>query len=290
VDGDCPAAKHCDRNALTCVDDKANGVAIPNDGLHTGVCNDANATATCQSGKCNAVTNTCAGPNTVTPCATSAGSTAPECITNVCGSNGKCGLADGQDGCTTAEPTRCQSNVCTSSGVCLPAGKCWVDSDCPATDYCARNENTCRPKEKSGTPIPNDGLHDGGCTDANAQATCASGKCNAETKTCGEVNESTCAQATQCTSNVCFSDGACGVPSEQACASDAQCRSGACVSGYCANPGAEVRGNGGLRCAVTTTSAASDDTSPAWLFGLALTLAVSRRRKASRTSTTNAQR
>jgi MYXO-CTERM domain-containing protein len=87
---------------------------------------------------------------------------------------------------------------------------------------------------------------------------------------------------------VCYPDGACGVPSEQACASDSQCRSGSCISGFCANPGAEVRGNGGLRCAVTATSAASNETSPAWLFGLALTLAVSRRRKAARTTHTNA--
>jgi MYXO-CTERM domain-containing protein len=268
------------------VDDKANGVAIPNDGLHTGVCNDANALAACQSGKCNAVTNTCAGPNVTTTCAN-----ANQCVTNVCGSNGKCGYADGQAGCTTATASTCQSNVCTASGVCLPAGKCWVDSDCPATDYCARSENTCRPKEKAGTPVPNDGLHDGGCTDANAQATCASGKCNAATKTCGEVNETTCVQASQCTSNVCFGDGACGVPSNSGCTANAECRSGACVDGLCATPDSEVRGSGGLRCAVTTTSAASDETSPAWLFGLALTLAVSRRRKAARTSTTtNAQR
>jgi MYXO-CTERM domain-containing protein len=190
----------------------------------------------------------------------------------------------------TATASTCQSNVCTASGVCLPAGKCWVDSDCPATDYCARNVNTCRPKEKAGTPVPNDGLHDGGCTEANAQATCASGKCNAATKTCGEVNETACAQASQCTSNVCFGDGACGVPANNGCTANAECRSGACVDGICATPDSEVRGSGGLRCAVTTTSASSDETSPAWLFGLALTLAVSRRRKAARTSSTNTHR
>jgi hypothetical protein len=274
VDGDCPAAKHCDRANLTCVDDKGAGVAIPNDGLHTGVCNDANALATCQSGKCNAVSNTCAEPNG------NACTSANQCVVNVCGSNGKCGYADGQSGCTTTTPSVCQSNVCTASGVCLPAGKCWVDSDCPATDYCARNVNTCRPKEASGTPIPNDGLHDGGCTEANAQATCASGKCNAETKTCGDVNASTCAQASQCTSNVCYADGACGLPDNQSCATSSACRSGACVQGLCAVADAEIRGNGGLSCAVTTTQpSASDETSPAWLFGLALTLAVSRRRK-----------
>jgi uncharacterized repeat protein (TIGR01451 family) len=282
VDGDCPSAKHCNRNTLTCVDDKANGVAIPNDGLHTGVCNDANALATCQSGKCNAQTNTCAGPNTTTTCAN-----ANECVTNVCGSNGKCGYADGQAGCTTATAATCQSNVCTASGVCLPAGKCWVDSDCPATDYCARNANTCRPKEPSGTPIPNDGLHDGACTEANAQATCASGKCNAEAKTCGEVNSSTCAQASQCTSNVCFSDGACGVPSNGSCTENAQCRSGACADGFCTTPGAEVRGNGGVSCAVSTASApANEPASPAWLLGLAISVAVTRRRKGRDTTTT----
>jgi MYXO-CTERM domain-containing protein len=139
--------------------------------------------------------------------------------------------------------------------------------------------------------VPNDGLHDGGCTDANAQATCASGKCNAATKTCGEVNETACAQASQCTSNVCFSDGACGVPANNGCSTNEECRSGSCLGGLCATPDAEVRGNGGVSCAVSTAPASTKEApSPAWLFGLALTVAVSRRRKAARTTTTGTHR
>ena len=48
-----------------------------------------------------------------------------------------------------------------------------------------------------------DGLHDGTCTVPNATAVCASGLCNATTKTCGGANGATCAGAGDCENNVC---------------------------------------------------------------------------------------
>ena len=139
---------------------------------------DVTAQAVCASGRCNAVTNTCAAVNG-TAC-----TIAKECVANVCGANGKCGLAEGQGPCSESAASACQSGACSSSGVCMPAGKCWVDGDCAADQYCKRDTTTCTAKERVGSAIPNDGLHDGTCTEANAKATCASGLCNAATNTC----------------------------------------------------------------------------------------------------------
>jgi hypothetical protein len=273
VDGDCTPAQHCARDAFTCLADKGAGETIPDDTLHTGVCNDANSLAACASGACNPTTNTCARPNG------EACTTARECIGNACGSNGKCGLADGDKGCDLAGATACQSGICSAGGVCLAIGRCWVDADCGSTLYCNRSTSTCAPKELAGAPIPKDGLHDGRCTEPAAKAVCETGLCNPETNTCAAPQAAGCTSSAQCVSGVCAPDGSCGTPGGATCTSNLQCRSGTCLDGACTIPGAKVTGRGLVECAVHASR--SEGALSAWpvaLFGAAAFL----RRRSSR--------
>jgi hypothetical protein len=275
VDGDCPTREHCARSTTTCVVDAAAGQPIPNDTLHTGVCNDANALAACASGACNAITNTCAVSNG------DACADAKDCVVNACGSNGRCGIADGQSGCDVTGAAACQSGACSTAGVCVASGKCWVDADCGATLYCKRSSGACTPKGTPGAAIPNDGLHDGTCNEANARATCETGLCNTETNTCATDRAAACTTNADCASGVCGSDGSCGTPGGQGCTSNVQCRSGACVGGTCTIPGAKVTGQGLLECAVGESSGSSPSAPSPWAF-LVVGAAVLLRRRGER--------
>ncbi|MFT3707365.1 MAG: DUF2341 domain-containing protein [Archangium sp.] len=228
VDGDCAASQHCRRDQLSCVADGQAGSALVSDTLHDGVCSNATAAAVCVSGKCNPAKNTCALANDA-QC-----TMASECVVDVCGSNGECGFADGQEGCTASTAQRCQSSTCSTSGTCMPAMGCWVDGDCADGQYCDRSTTTCRARLGSGETMPNDGLHDGQCTEANATALCQSGHCNVERSTCAVINSDGCTSNDQCESNLCGPDGKCGAADGAACTSDAICRNG-CVDGFCAN-------------------------------------------------------
>jgi hypothetical protein len=53
VDSECSEGNYCDRSQLTCVSKLLAGSTLPSDGLHTNVCNENNATAVCQTSKCN---------------------------------------------------------------------------------------------------------------------------------------------------------------------------------------------------------------------------------------------
>jgi hypothetical protein len=227
VDADCAQPQHCKRDTFTCVDDKTPGVAIPNDTLHDGVCTTTTAEAVCSTGACNVKANTCASNN-------SDGCTRDEeCAIGICGNNHKCGLAVGQAGCTVPTSRLCQSGTCSKSGTCMEVAGCWVDIDCVEGDYCARDVETCKPKELSGVKVPNDGLHDGTCTEANAAATCLSGACNAVTNTCGAAFGEVCAAATECQANVCSADLMCGAVDGAVCTAATECRGGACTDGKC---------------------------------------------------------
>ncbi len=124
LDSDCHSGQYCDRATLTCSAQLAAGSAIPDDGLHDGKC-DATGPAVCATHACNATTNTCAGANDA-DCGSAA-----QCTGNVCGTNDKCGYADGQAGCTAATASSCQSGSCSVEGVCKPstATGCWADAD-----------------------------------------------------------------------------------------------------------------------------------------------------------------
>ena len=266
VDADCADTQHCRRDQKACVADGAPGSALVADTLHDAVCSGPTARAVCTSQACNPATNTCAQTNGA------ACTAAAQCIVDVCGSNGQCGLADGQAGCTAATATRCQSATCSTSGTCMPSTGCWVDADCAQGQYCDRAATTCRAHLAPGATMPNDGLHDGQCTEANATALCASGLCNAATNTCGVRNSAGCSRDDECESNVCAPDGRCGAPDGTLCLSDAVCRNG-CVAGFCANsdPGL-LTGGGGC--------SSSGGGNALWLLALAMLL-VRRARRAT---------
>jgi hypothetical protein len=127
----------------------------------------------------------------------------------------------------------------------------------------------CHPREVAGTALPDDGLHDPNCTPASGVAICATGQCSVFTNTCAAVAGETCTTASQCTDNVCASDGRCGQVDGAVCVSSAECR-GECVNGVC---GAAVV-NKPQSCAC---SSGADLGAMAWL-ALAGLLAASRRR------------
>ena len=206
VDEDCASGKYCDRDALTCADKLASGAGIPmTDGYHTGTCSDA--TAVCQSGICNSAMTTC-GSNTTVSCSSPA-----QCASNVCDTNGMCGVMDGGSGCTSMNAAAlCQSGTC-ASGHCVPAGGsgCWLDADCPSNTYCNRASSMCTAKLANGVRIPSDGLHDGSCNQTNAAATCQSGGCNPSSDTCGATNGASCSDADECIRDICGGNGKCGL-------------------------------------------------------------------------------
>lgn len=234
ADSDCSQGYFCRRDTFTCTALLGAGALIPDDGLHGGVCSPGNANALCASGQCNGTTNTCAGPLGA-PCASAA-----QCVANVCGANGQCGYPDGNGTCSAATGSAlCQSGTCSAAGVCIPsgAGRCWVDNDCSASQFCDRTSLQCLSLLATGTPVPNDGLHDGSC--AAAGAVCASGLCNAMSSTCAASQGGSCTTAAQCVGNLCGSNARCGIaigdgpciPNQPAPA----CQTGQCsVAGVCA--------------------------------------------------------
>ncbi len=268
VDVDCMPTEHCKRDSLACVSDFGAGAALVADTLHTAECSASNAQAECSSGECNPAKNTCALP-TGSTCTIAA-----QCVIDVCGNNGKCGLANGQEGCSASTMSRCQSATCSVSGTCMPSNGCWVDADCATGTYCDRSTSSCKALVISGGSVPSDGLHDGLCTDANAATLCASGSCNATTNTCGSSNTQTCQAASECASNVCSADGRCGLVDGAQCTNDSQCRNG-CVEGRCAaSDHGKLTGGGGC------SSGGSQGWSVATLLVLAL-LALTRSRRAA---------
>ena len=66
------------------------------------------------------------------------------CISGVCDTvNDECGYGTGQGPCTAANGgVVCQSGVCSSNLLCMPAGGCNVDADCTGGDWCDETINT----------------------------------------------------------------------------------------------------------------------------------------------------
>jgi len=232
VDNDCNPGFFCRRDLYSCKPRLNVGVAIPDDGLHGGLCSTSVAMAVCNSNACNSTANTC-GNVLGSTCSGPA-----DCTINQCGLNGKCGYADGTGSCTPGTASTCQSQTCSAGEVCMPAGgdRCWIDADCSNTTYCDRLTSQCLTKVASGALLPSDGLHQGTCADA--AAVCASGLCNGNTGTCGGMNGVACGDPSGCAVNTCGSNGRCGIavgdgvctPQEAA----ALCQSGKCsVAGVC---------------------------------------------------------
>ncbi len=230
ADADCTSAQACNRSTFTCGAKLAAGIGLPADGLHD-TCPGSGTNAVCLSGACNATTNTCGAP------VGGACTTAASCANNLCDANGKCGRADGAGPCTSGDAaTVCQSGTCSPGGVCVPAGPghCSVDAECTTAQACDRTTLTCVAKLASGSPLPQDGLHDA-CPSTLVNAACASGLCNATTRTCAALVGATCTTAAACTNDVCGTNGKCGfVDGDGACTAANQgelCQSGACSPG-----------------------------------------------------------
>ncbi|HEX3694932.1 MAG TPA: L-type lectin-domain containing protein [Polyangia bacterium] len=224
TDADCASTSYCDGTLLHCTPKLAAGTSLPMDMVHA-MCT-AGANAACVSGLCNTTTKTCGGPNG-TACVT-----ANQCVVNICGNNMKCGLNDGQSGCTTATATLCQSGMCNASaGVCGAQG-CTKDSDCPATSFCRGDAGLCQIKLANGQAIPSDGIHDGACTVAEGVAVCMSGLCNVANSQCAAPLGGACTMAGNCADNICGGNMKCGRDAgEGPCDLPSQvivCQSGVC--------------------------------------------------------------
>jgi outer membrane protein OmpA-like peptidoglycan-associated protein len=245
VDADCTSDQFCDRESFACTTKLPPGQALPNDGLHDGVCTAESAPLVCATALCNTSSNLCVSAN--------------------------------GDSCTSNAD--CLSDIC-NGGVCTAPASCAVDGDCAATQFCDTTQ--CAALLHNGVALPSDGLHNGQCSAASATALCQSGLCNATTNTCGGADTAACSEASQCVSNACtrgtcgpdvtiaaalpngdactaatqclsqtcFSDNKCGLPANQQCAVDGECRNNQCVSGLCTEPyGAIASGHGLFSCA-----------------------------------------
>ncbi len=238
ADADCAGTSFCDGGTFHCAAKLAAGAALPADGVHN-TC-PAGSNSACVSGLCNGTAKTCGAPNG-TACAEP-----KECALAICGTNGKCGLADGQTGCTTAAATLCQTGICTSSGVCGSTG-CAKDADCGATAFCNGTTGLCQAKLQSGQAIPSDGIHDGSCSAATGQAVCASGGCNVVTKMCALPLGATCTGDLMCTNSICGVNGRCGHDAgEGPC--DAATQASVCQSGVCNNATKQCQPAGAGHC------------------------------------------
>jgi uncharacterized repeat protein (TIGR01451 family) len=209
-DSECSSTRYCDGVSLTCQPRLANGVSVPNDGLHAGTC--ATMGLACSSLVCNA--NKCAKSGGAS-CTTAAECGSNSCTSSVCGK--------------TANDTACgQNGDCTSGSCksyrCVPAANgCYQDLDCSSTQYCRRSTLTCVNKLDKGAAIPSsDGLHTGTCSDA--AAVCLSGYCNSTTITCGVSDGASCTVPSDCRNNTCL--GAHCVPASNGCYSDDHCSAG----------------------------------------------------------------
>jgi hypothetical protein len=255
TDADCSAPQFCDGIALTCLLRLGTGTSLPSDGKH-GVCLNGRNSA-CGTGLCNGMTNTCANPNGTT-C-----TQAQTCVSNVCGRNGKCGLDDGQPGCTVVTASVCQTGVCTATGVCGTLG-CATDAGCPvASAFCDASVGLCKAKLEVGQMLPSDSVHDGECNSSLSGAVCATGTCNATTKTCALANAEACHTDGECAINACGADGMCGLADGESGCTTATAT--LCRSGLCSPKGNRCLPTGIGRCAVDTDCAGATFCAPATL-------------------------
>ncbi len=164
VDSDCVAGQWCASGS--CSPKVANGQPLPAAAPINGTCN--------------------------------AGTGARVCVSGVCDTDNKCGLATGDGPCSSG--SACRSNICpatgASQGVC---GQCASDSDCSgATPACDTSASQCVQ-----------------CTASNGSACLSTTPvCNTATETCascGGDNGTTAAGACPSpTAPFCASTGACG--------------------------------------------------------------------------------
>jgi hypothetical protein len=223
VDADCIAADWCNETTHVCTPKLTNGTQVPTDPAH------ANPTL---NGTCAAAD----GPVGATVC-----------VSGVCDPNdGKCGIANGDPGCTPATgPVVCRSTACSINDHCEPLGGCNVDADCTGGNWCNETTHTCTAKLANGVTLPNDPAHmapeptlNATCNPAAAALVCQSGVCDTDNK-CGFLNgDGPCVAGASaaCRSGVCDADNKCGYANGD----------GPCVPG--------ATGNGPVVCRSTACS------------------------------------
>lgn len=125
----------------------------------------------CSTGLCSSDSGLCVASNNVT-CDRDAA-----CASSICGSNGKCGLADGEGPCSEDDAARsCQSGKCSPHDKACITGACWVGADCGRGEYCDRAAQSCASQLKPGATLPKDDLHER-CDASGRSSACASGRC-----------------------------------------------------------------------------------------------------------------
>lgn len=212
VDADCSSG-WCNITAHTCSAKVVNGGAVPTDAAHTsptldGTCTADAATLTCASAVCDTA-------------------------------DSKCGYADGNGTCTSANAgVVCRSGSCSSTGVCKAATACNTDQDCNvASEFCNTASHACTAKLPNGTSVPAVAGHtpslDGTCTAEVGTIVCQSQVCDPTDNKCGYGNGdgpcTTANGAAVCRAGVCDADGKCGLPDGKGpCSSDSACRASTC--------------------------------------------------------------
>lgn len=234
-DDDCADAQFCEPSSKTCKPRLAPGAPLP-----VAVTCTQGMSSACATGLCNAVAGSCATATGET-CAAAA-----DCVSNVCGRNGRCGWADGEPGCEAGNGSGCQSGVCTMSGVCGANG-CALDSECPNTAFC-NGTGLCQAKLPAGATLPMDPVR-GACPSTGLSGACESGRCNATQNTCARPVGGVCASDAGCDTSTCGSNGLCGIPDG---APGCMATTGAlCQSGVCSATGG--------RCVPAQTGACAVD-------------------------------
>ena len=164
---------------------------------------------------------------------------ASDCSLGVCGTNDYCGWTNGVADCNSQTAFICQSGVCANAGVCVPRYGCYDDTDCIWWQHCMRTVPNspglyCQGDYGNGQPLTADGIRDGNCTLAQAQAVCGSQLCNPNSNTCAGLNSVSCQSPNECVVNVCGNNQLCGLANGQAgCTANSNnlCQSGVCSVG-----------------------------------------------------------
>jgi MYXO-CTERM domain-containing protein len=109
ISADCTLGSYCDTTINSCVPKVESGEKIPTE---KSQCSATNAKEVCASGECNSEMNTCA-EKSGSKCKKN-----QECVSNACGSNGRC------------QVTACTTEYCTGSeSGFVGGGGCSIDSD-----------------------------------------------------------------------------------------------------------------------------------------------------------------
>ncbi len=152
---------------------------------------------------------------------------AVECLSDICDTDHKCGLPDGEGPCA-GNNSLCRSGLCSVTGMCGPTGGCLADGDCDtATQFCNTQTEMCTPKLPNASPVPTITGHmpplTGMCSAPVATVVCVSAVCDSDNK-CGYAQGDgpcTPGDSPVCRSGFCGGDSLCGPMG--GCLADSDC-------------------------------------------------------------------